>query len=360
MSAGQGETVCDEGCAIGLGELVEKLGGELHGDEAIVIRQVAPLDTAGPENIAFLASAARSRAMQRCRAGAIVVGPGVTRVDGAYIVAANPYAYFIRIAALLNPGPRLRPSTHRFAVVHDTAQVASSAEVGPFVTIDEGACIGERVRLGPGCRIGAHARVGDDSTLHANVSVYPRCVIGARAVLNAGAVVGADGFGGAMEDGRWLKMPHIGRVVLGDDVEVGANTTIDRGAMADTVIGDGVKMDNQIQVGHNVRIGAHTSIAGCAGIAGSATIGAYCVIGGGAIVLGHLTVADHVQISAGTVVTGSIRAAGRYSGIYPVAEHRAWLRSAVSVRRAGTADRHDRKTNTLMHEQPDKTDDDGH
>ena len=191
------------------------------------------------------------------------------------------------------------------------------------------------MRIGPGCRIGANARVGEHSYLHANVTIYDCCIIGKRAVMNAGCVIGADGFGGALDEGRWLKMPHIGRVVIGDDVEIGANTTIDRGAMADTVIEDGVKLDNQIQIGHNVRIGAHTSVAGCAGIAGSAQIGARCVIGGAARIQGHVHLADGVQISGASVVTRSIEAAGRYSGFYPLSEHREWLRGAVKVRRLG-------------------------
>jgi UDP-3-O-[3-hydroxymyristoyl] glucosamine N-acyltransferase len=177
--------------------------------------------------------------------------------------------------------------------------------------------------------------IGSDSQLHANVTVYDRCVIGMRAVMNAGCVIGADGFGGALDDNRWLKMPHLGRVVIGDDVEVGANTTIDRGVMVDTVIEDGVKLDNQIQIGHNVRIGAHTTIAGCVGIAGSARIGAHCIIGGAAMVAGHLHLADRVQISGGTLVMNSIETPGRYTGVYPASEHRAWLRGALAVRRLG-------------------------
>jgi UDP-3-O-[3-hydroxymyristoyl] glucosamine N-acyltransferase len=318
-----------------LGELVERLGGELVGDRAIAIVQVAPLDAAEPEHISFLGRDAFRAALDRCRAGAVILPPGLKRAHGAYVTAADPHAYFVRVAVLLNPEPEARAGVHPMAWIHPQAEVAASAEVGAFVTVAEGAVVGERVRLGPGCRVGAHARIGDDSNLHANVSVYAHCVVGKRAVMNAGCVIGADGFGGAWDGSRWLKMPHIGRVLIGDDVEIGANTTIDRGAMADTVIEDGVKLDNQIQVGHNVHIGAGTSIAGCAGIAGSAHIGARCVIGGAAMVTGHLRLADGVQISVGTVVTRSIDKPGRYSGIYPLSEHRAWLKNAVRLRRLG-------------------------
>lgn len=320
---------------ISVGELVDLLGGELRGDRQRLVHQVAPLDAAGPDHISFLGRDAYRSALEHSRAGVIIVHADLSSGGRALIVTSNPYAYFVRVAALLNPEPQAVGSVHPMASVDPAASIAPSAEIGPFVTIGKGARVGERVRLGPGCCIGDFAEVGDDSFLHGNVSVYAYCTIGARAIINAGAVVGSDGFGGAFDQGRWLKMPHIGRVIIGDDVEIGANTTIDRGAMADTVLGDGVKLDNQIQVGHNVHIGAHTTIAGCAGIAGSARIGAHCVIGGGAIVLGHLSLADRVIVSAGTVVTRSLDRPGRYSGIYPTSEHRVWLKSAVGVRKLG-------------------------
>lgn len=324
-----------------LDEVIAALGGELRGAPDVEVTQVAPLESAGPRDIAYLGSRAYRHALASSRAGALVVDHQTAAAIGprACIVVPNPHAYFIRVAWLLNPPPAPRPGIHALACVHAGAHVAASAEVAAFASVGEDARIGERVRIGPGCHIGDRATIGDDAQLHANVVVYPRCVIGRRAVLNAGAVVGADGFGGALENGRWLKMPHIGRVVIGDDVEIGANTTIDRGAMADTVIEDGVKLDNQIQIGHNVRIGAHTSIAGCAGVAGSAHIGAHCVIGGAAMIGGHLRIADGVQISAGTLIAGSIDKPGRYTGIYPMSEHRDWLRSATALRRLGAAGR---------------------
>lgn len=344
-------------CSYTLGELVDMLGGGLVGDRGVVVRQIAPLASAGPDQIAYLESDAYRTLLRATRAAAVVVRPGVERCGGSYITAPYPYAYFIRVAGLLNPEPAIRPSVHASTAIDPAAVVDETAQVGPFVSVGAGAHVEARVRIGAGCRIGAHARVGADSCLHDNVTIYDHCVVGRRAVLNSGCVVGSDGFGGVLHEGRWLKMPHIGRAVLGDDVEIGANTTIDRGAMADTVIGDGAKLDNQIQVGHNVQIGAHTSIAGCVGIAGSARIGAYCVIGGGAIVLGHLQLVDRVQISAGTVVTRSIDTPGRYSGIYPTSEHRLWLRGAVQVRRLGEAGSEGRKRHGSSRDSTKETDD---
>lgn len=349
------------GRSFSLGELVDRLGGELRGSREQRVEQVAPLESAQPEHIAFLGRDAYRSVLERSRAGAIIVAPDDAAVgDRAVIVAANPYAYFVRVAGLLNPDPEPAPGIHPLACVHPGAHVAASAEIGPFVTIEDGARIGERVRLGPGCTIGAHAELGDDTWLHGRVTIYAYCKLGQRVVVNAGAVIGSDGFGGVLDQGRWLKMPHIGRVVIGDDAEIGANTTIDRGAMADTVLAEGVKLDNQIQVGHNVRIGAHTTIAGCVGIAGSTRIGEYCVIGGAAMILGHLEIADRVAISTGTVVMGSIDKPGRYTGIYPAAEHRAWRKGAVAVRKLGEGAVPRRGRGRRAHETENNNDDDEH
>lgn len=343
-----------------LGELVDRLGGELVGDRERRVEQVAPLETAGPEHIAFLGRDAFRSMVDHSLAGAVVVAPDAPVFDRSIIRVPNPYAYFVRVAGLLNPDPDVVPGIHPMACVDAGAQVASTAQIGPFVSIGEGARIGDRARIGAGCRIGAHADIGDDTWLHGGVTVYAYCRIGRRGVINAGAVIGSDGFGGVLDQGRWLKMPHVGRVVIGDDVEIGANTTIDRGAMADTVLADGVKLDNQIQVGHNVRIGAHTTIAGCAGIAGSTRIGEYCVIGGAAMILGHLEIADRVAISTGTVVMGSIDKPGRYTGIYPAAEHRAWRKGAVAVRQLGQSRRQGQGRGRRADEAENNNDDDEH
>ena len=225
---------------------------------------------------------------------------------------------------------------HPTAIVHSGARIGEGTRLGPYCVIDGDVIIGEQCEVGPHVYITGHTRIGANNRIH------------------AGCVIGGDGFGGALDNGRWLKMPHVGRVVIGDDVEVGANTTIDRGAMADTVIEDGVKLDNQIQIGHNVRIGAHTSIAGCVGIAGSATIGARCVIGGAAMIGGHLRIVDDVHISGGTAVASSIDQPGRYTGLYPVSEHRTWVRTAIALRRMGTS-RSDRSRSASASPEQDDT-----
>jgi UDP-3-O-[3-hydroxymyristoyl] glucosamine N-acyltransferase len=212
-------------------------------------------------------------------------------------------------------------------------EVAASASIGPNVWIGPGAAIGEGVVIGANCSIGAGVGIGVDSRLAANVAIYPGSRLGARCLVHSAVVIGADGFGFAREgDGSWVKIPQVGGVVIGDDVEIGAGTTIDRGALGDTVIADGVKLDNQIQVAHNVQIGAHTAMAGCVGIAGSTVIGARCTVGGAAAILGHLHIADDVNVAAGTLVMKSIPAAGTYSGAIPLLEHGDWLRNFSRLR----------------------------
>jgi UDP-3-O-[3-hydroxymyristoyl] glucosamine N-acyltransferase len=233
---------------------------------------------------------------------------------------------------LFFPPSPVRAGIHASAVIEAGAVVHPTAEVGPGCHVAEGAVIGERVVLGSGCAIGAGSRIGDDSRLYPRVTVYHDCEIGRRAIVHSGAVIGADGFGMAPEQGRWRKIPQLGRVVIGDDVEVGANTTIDRGALDDTLIEEGVKLDNQIQIGHNVRVGAHSALAGCVGVAGSARIGRRCTIGGGAVILGHLELADDVHVSAASVVTRSLRQPGHYAGVYPLQSNDAWARNAARLR----------------------------
>jgi UDP-3-O-[3-hydroxymyristoyl] glucosamine N-acyltransferase len=224
------------------------------------------------------------------------------------------------------------PGVHPSAAVHPSAHVAPSACIGPLAVIGAHAVIGESTSIAGGSNIGEHVHIGRTCLLYANVTIYHDCVIGDRVILHAGAVIGADGFGIAMEAGRWHKIPQIGRVCIGDDVEVGANTTIDRGALDDTVIEEGVKLDNQIQIGHNCRIGAHTAIAGCAGIAGSTRIGRYCRIGGSAMIGGHLEIADHVEFGGATAVPKSILKPGTYTAVYPMSTHQDWLKNAAHIR----------------------------
>lgn len=317
---------------LSLDEIVSLLGGELIGDGRTRIHQVATLENAGATEIAFLANPKYRKQLKSSRAGAVVLSAADScDCPLPCIVTDNPYAYYARVAQLLNQTDRVQPGVHPSAVVGSDLDRSISIGAGTYVGRD--VFIGDGSAIGPGCVIGDRVTLGRSARLYGNVTIYPGCKIGSRVIIHSGAVIGADGFGFAREtDGSWTKIPQIGRVIIGDDVEIGANTTIDRGALDDTVIGEGVKLDNQIQVGHNVHIGAHSALAGCVGIAGSARIGRRCTIGGGAIILGHLSVADDVNISAATLVTKSIREPGTYTGAMPFEPHRDWLRNASRMR----------------------------
>ena len=316
-----------------LAELAGRFGGTVLGDAAVRIRQVAPLETAGPHELSFLANRKYQKLLSTTRAAAVLLAEdSAGATDLPRIVCKNPYASYARISALINPEHRPPPGIDVNAIVDGQAKVAATAAVGPGAVIEQGARIGENAVIGANCFVGRDARIGAGTRLHANVTVYHECLIGERVILHSGVVIGADGFGMAMDEGRWLKIPQIGRVVIGDDVEVGASTTIDRGALDDTVIEDGVKLDNQIQIGHNCHIGAHTAIAGCTGIAGSTRIGKYCMLGGNAMISGHLTIADRVVISGGTLVAKSILEPGTYTAVYPMQAHDQWLKNAALVR----------------------------
>ena len=322
-----------------LGDLVESLGGELIGDPELAITGIAPLDAAGAAHITFLSNPRLRAQAAATRAAALILPAGEheavrTTYRGACILTDNPYAYFARAAQYFVAREALPvvPGVHPSAVVHSEAQVAASAVVGPNVSIDAGARIGEHCMIGAGCVIGRDASVGEHTVLHPNVSFLQGCHIGARGVIQSGAVIGGDGFGFANERGRWIKIPQTGGVRIGDDVEIGANTTIDRGALGHTVIADGVKLDNQIQIAHNCEIGAHTAMAGCVGVAGSAKIGRHCTFGGAAMVLGHLTIADNVHVSSGSLVSRSIAEPGQYTGFYPLAKNADWEKTAAVVR----------------------------
>ena len=314
-----------------LDQIVARFGGEMVGAGDTLISGIGTLESAGPGALAFLANPKYRSQLSNTRAAAVIMAPPVAHGPAAAILTPQPYLYYARVAQWLNPLPEPEPGVHSSALVEGA--VAATASVGPHVWIGPGAKIGERVVIAANCSIGAGVEIGADSRLAANVAIYAGCRLGARCLIHSGAVLGADGFGFAREaDGAWVKIPQVGRVLIGDDVEIGAGTTIDRGALGDTVIGDGVKLDNQIQVGHNVQIGAHTAMAGCVGIAGSAAIGARCTVGGGAVILGHLRIADDVNVSAGTLVTKSIQTAGTYSGTVPFLPHGDWLRNFSRLR----------------------------
>lgn len=326
-------TVQPESPAVRLADLVSRLGGELVGDPDVRVSRVASLENAGPGDLGFLSHGKYRTQLLNTRASAVVLSRADAHLTAlARIVCDDPYLYFARVAQLFAPSEPMQAGIQAGAVVEEGASVPESAAVAALSYVCRGARLGERTRIGPGCYIGSDAVIGDDTWLVASVTVYARSVIGKRGLIHAGAVIGADGFGIARDGERWQKIPQVGRAVIGDDVEIGANTTIDRGALDDTVIEDGVKLDNQIQIGHNVRVGANTAMAGCVGVAGSARIGRNCTVGGGAIILGHLKIVDHVHVSAATLVTKSISRPGTYSGAYPMAESKDWARGAAHLR----------------------------
>lgn len=316
-----------------LADLVARFGGEAVGDPGMAVRRVASLKSAAPGDIAFLSHARFRVDLGATRASAVIV-PETERDATALprIVCRDPYVYFAKVSTLLNPEPRALPGIHATAVVEEGASVAPDASIGAQCFVGAGAVIESQAVLSPGAHVGSGARIGRESRLAARAVVHAACIVGERAVIHSGAVIGADGFGFANESGRWTKIPQVGRVVIGNDVEVGANTTIDRGALDDTVIEDGVKLDNQIQVAHNCRIGAHTAIAGCVGIAGSTTIGRHCMIGGAAMISGHLSICDKVIVSGGTLIAKSITEPGTYTGVYPFEANRKWMRNAAWLR----------------------------
>ena len=302
-----------------LGSIVASLGGVLHGDASLSVEGLAPLVHATPEQLSFLSHPKYQQQLASCKAACVIVSPqmlALALTRGACIVSEQPYLYFARLTQLWKrslPVP-LRAAIHPSAVIDAQAWVHPSARIGALCVVERG------------------ARIGAETELKSRVTVGENCVVGERCLLHSGVVIGADGFGFAPNAGAWEKIEQLGAVRIGNDVEIGANTCIDRGALQDTVIEDGVKLDNLIQIGHNVRVGAHTAMAGCAGVAGSATIGAHCTIGGGAVVLGHLTLADGVNISAATVVTRSIRQPGHYTGMFPLDENAAWEKNAAALK----------------------------
>jgi UDP-3-O-[3-hydroxymyristoyl] glucosamine N-acyltransferase len=322
-------------------ELVERFGGQLEGDPDTEVTAIAPLERAGASDISFLSNSKMRALAAHSHAAALILSPldeeAVRETyEGARIVTRNPYAYFARTAQFLIPRSLPAPGIHPSAAVHESARIDPSAHIGPQVAVEAGAVVKAGAVIDGGCYVGREAVVGEGTHFFANVSFHARCVIGARGIVHSGAVIGGDGFGFAVEEGVYIKIPQIGRVVIGDDVDIGCNTTIDRGALDDTVIEDGVKLDNQIQIGHNCHIGAHTAMAGCVGVAGSAMIGKYCTFGGAAMINGHIEIADHVNITAGTLVSNSITEPGRYTGFYPIATNAEWERSAALVRKLST------------------------
>jgi UDP-3-O-[3-hydroxymyristoyl] glucosamine N-acyltransferase len=317
--------------AMTLGALAVRHGCELRGDPGTLVDHVATLSGAGAGALAFLANPSYRPQLAATRATAVVLAPDdVNACPAPCLVSVNPYLTYARIAAELHPATAPESGVARDAHVAEGSTVPASCRIDAGAVISATAVLGERVFVGANAVVGSACEVGDDARIMAGAVLYERVRVGRRCLIHSGAVIGADGFGIAREaTGAWTKVPQLGTVVIGDDVEVGANTTIDRGAIDDTVIGNGVKLDNQIQLGHNVVIGAHTAIAGMVGVAGSARIGARCIIGGAAAVGGHLSIADDVVISGGARVTHSIDKPGVYGGILPADEAARWRKNAV-------------------------------
>jgi UDP-3-O-[3-hydroxymyristoyl] glucosamine N-acyltransferase len=320
-----------------LSEIAAHLGGELIGDPSLRITRIGPLEGATPSTISFLSNPRYQSQLAQSQAGCVIVAPALREAAaarGAAIVLADPYLGFARLTQwwAARTRPPASPGVHPSAVVDPTASLGRDVSIGPLAVIESGAAIADGAVIGAHTVVGAGASVGAATRLAARVVLGHGCRIGARGIVHSGVVIGADGFGFAPTEGRWEKIEQLGNVRIGDDVEIGANTCIDRGALDDTVVEDGVKLDNLIQIGHNVRVGAHTAMAGCVGVAGSAVIGAHCTLGGGAIVLGHLTLADHVHISAASVVMRSISKPGQYSGVFPIDDNAAWEKNAATLR----------------------------
>jgi len=320
------------------------LGGVLHGDGTRAIAGLASLESAGPDRLAFVAQARHAAAIESTQAAALIVPPELVpraSARGPCIETPQPYPYFARLtqwwrsrqlAAQRAAADPAEPALHPSAWVHPSAELAAGVRLGAFAVVEAGAQIGAGSEIGAHCVIGARARIGAQARLAVQVVIGHDCTLGARCIVHSGAVIGADGFGFAAHEERWLKIEQLGAVRIGDEVEIGANTCIDRGTLDDTVLEDGVKLDNLIQIGHNVRIGAHTAMAGCVGVAGSAQIGAHCTFGGGAGVLGHLRIVDHVHITAATLVSRSILKPGQYSGAFPIDDNANWEKNAATLR----------------------------
>jgi UDP-3-O-[3-hydroxymyristoyl] glucosamine N-acyltransferase len=328
-----------------LADIVEFLAGSVHveliGNPDLQIERLSTLESAGPSDLSFLSHPRYLSQLAQSTAVCVIVAPTVRETAvkrGACIVTDDPYHAFALVTQLwkLRHSPQVAPHIHPSAYIDPSATVASGVSIGAFACIGQGAAIGENARIAEHCVVGRHAQIGANTRLSARVTVADGCRVGERCIVHSGAVIGADGFGFASHQGQWVKIEQLGGVRIGNDVEIGANTCIDRGALQDTVLEDGVKLDNLVQIGHNVRVGKHTAMAGCAGVAGSATIGAHCTVGGGAIVLGHLTLVDGVHVSAASVVTRSILKPGHYTGLFPIDDNAVWEKNAATLKQLHT------------------------
>jgi UDP-3-O-[3-hydroxymyristoyl] glucosamine N-acyltransferase len=320
--------------AVSLGELATRFGCELQGDPTVMVERVATLLNASAGSISFLSNPLYREQLAACQASAVIVKADVADAcSGNALIAADPYLCFARIAAVLHPPPEFAAGIHPTAVVAESARVAANAHIGPLVCIGENCDIGERAVINAGSVLEFGVRIGADTRVLPKVTIMHDVVIGERCLLHPGSVIGADGFGNAMSREGWVKVPQVGSVIIGDDVEIGANTTVDRGTIDDTVIENGVRLDNLIQIGHNVRIGEHSALASMVGIAGSATIGKRCMLAGMSGLVGHITLCDDVVIGGATMVTKSISEPGMYVASFPAEPEREWKRQVARFRR---------------------------
>ena len=319
-----------------LAQIAEKIGGAIHGDGTQEISGVATLKTAQQSDITFLANSKYKKFLAATQAGGVIVSPEMaTMVPTNAISVKDPYVAYAKVASMLYPNDKVNAEVHKTAWLHPDSRCHTNVCIGANVFIDADVEIAEGVEIGPGCVIQQGVKIGSDTRLTANITLCKNVSIGRNVIIHPGVVIGADGFGIANDNGKWIKVPQLGSVEIGDDVEIGANTTIDRGALENTVIANGVKLDNQIQIAHNVVIDEHTVIAGCVGIAGSTHIGKYCAIGGGVGISGHLTIADGVQLTGMSMVTKSIREAGVYSSGIPAEPTQQWHKNVVRYRKMG-------------------------
>lgn len=317
-----------------LGELARQFGCELSGDPAATVSRVATLGNAGPDALSFLANPAYRPELRSTRAGAVLLREEhLEDCPVPALICADPYLTYAHIAALLYPPPEFEPGAHPSAVIAASASVHASAHVGMHAVVDERAEIGERAVIGPGCVVGPDCRVGAGTRLHANVTLVQAVTVGERCILHSGAVIGCDGFGNARSDTGWVKVPQVGGVRIGDDVEIGANTTIDRGAIEDTVIENGVRLDNLIQIAHNVRVGEHTAMASQSGVSGSTVIGKRCMFGGQSGIVGHIRICDDVVVGGATMISKDVREPGFYVASFPAEKGSTWKRKVARFRR---------------------------
>jgi len=329
-----------------LGYIAERIGAKLRGDENKVVKGIATLPNAQASHLSFLANAQYAKHLHDSQAGAVILAPEwADHCATNVLVMENPYLGYAKASQLFAPAASSQPFIHPTAIVKPSVVVGKGVTIGPNAVIDEGVTLGDGVVVGAGCYLGSHSQLGAASVLSANVTIYYGVVLGARVRVHSGAVLGSDGFGFAPDQGRWVKIAQLGSVRIGEDVEIGANTTIDRGALEDTVIGDNVCLDNQIQIAHNVEVGAGTVIAACAGISGSTTIGRHCMIGGGVGIAGHLKICDGVHITGMTLVTHNIREPGVYSSGTAVEPNKSWRKNVARFRQL---DKLARRVNELM------------